>query len=102
MSLSLRNIVWCSVLLFLILFVAFYLFDNHIIHQQISFSPRLVEGNYKGFNIFEYMGFFYGLNRAENPMIIREIHTRAKFLWVSDEAIGRLKLKIDKFDRQTK
>lgn len=56
--------------------------------------PRLIEG-YSGFNIVNYKGIFYGVNRLEGPLDIRNIRTKAKYPWVSGESGMEVKSKID-------
>jgi|TARA_Y100000031_G_C8012986_1_gene288939 hypothetical protein len=92
--------IWKAGLVFVLLLFSVYLYNFGVTHQQVSFSPDLIEKNYKGFNIFEFLGVFYALNPKEDPEIIKEIHTGAKFLWASYHSEGGLRKKIDKYVRE--
>ncbi len=60
--------------------------------------PQLIEG-YSGFNIINYKGIFYGVNRLEGPLDIRDIRTKAKLPWVSSGSMVEVKSKINGFKR---
>ncbi len=60
--------------------------------------PQLIEG-YSGFNIVNYKGIFYGVNRSEGPLNIMDIRTKAKLPWVSSESMVEVKSKINELIR---
>lgn len=90
-----RCIVISASLIVLHLSVALSPFEKFLHRGQVSYSPRLID-NYKGFKIYEYMGYYYGLDEFENPMDIRQIHTTSKYSWAGHSDIKILKAYVDK------
>ncbi len=62
--------------------------------KEKLYKPQLVE-RYRGFNVVNYKGMLHGVNKAEGPLDIRDIQTKAQWPWVSAESITEVKAKID-------
>ncbi|MEE9610669.1 MAG: hypothetical protein V3W19_05420 [Desulfatiglandales bacterium] len=55
----------------------------------------MLEQDYSGFNIVIYKGRLYGVNRAEGPVDLKDIQTKARRPRVSGKSIADIKRKID-------
>ncbi len=89
-----RYIVLSSSLIVIYLLLVLSPFEKFLSQGQVSSSPRFLE-KYKNHNLFEYMGYYYGLNVEEDPAVIRQIHTTARYPWGAEDTIKDLKECID-------
>lgn len=89
-----RYIMWAVCWLSPLLFLVLSPFEKKLLFGQVSLTPRFLE-KYEEFNLYEYMGLYYGLNPAEDPNAISQIHSLEHFRWEYGVSVKDVKRCID-------